>query len=102
MHLHHVFPGEDTLHQNIAKIIEEAHKDKALQIQYLSFFFEFSFLTQFATKYHVLKKYAELDAKSFGQACWDNFILPISPRFGQGDKVLCKRITSFVLFTITP
>ena len=39
-------------------------------MQVLSFFFEFSSLTQFATRPSALKRRAELDGPAFAQRCW--------------------------------
>ena len=85
MHLHNVFPQNDTLHRSIALVIQRAHGDTALLIKYLSFFFEFSYLTQYETNPHKLKRCAEMGAKEFGEYCLLKEIVPITPRFGQGD-----------------
>ena len=96
MHLHHVFAADDTLHKNIVNIIHGAHNNKAQQVRLLNFFFEFSYLAQFETRPAVLKQYAKLDGPALGAVCWAKGIIPISPRFGQGDgakswhRQLCK------------
>ena len=81
MHLHNVFPANDTLHQSIVDVISA---DK--QVAYLSFFFEFSYLTQYENRPRVLKRYADMEPTVFAKTCWAKQILPISPRFGQGDQ----------------
>ena len=85
MHLHNLQPQEDTLHRSIAPVIAAAHANPAKQVRYLSFFFEFSYLIHFESEPKMLKKYAAMDAASFANHCWKQQMLPVSPRFGQGN-----------------
>ena len=86
MHVHNVFPEDDTLHQNVKTVLTSVSHDPACQVHYLSFFFEFAFVPHYESKTKKLKALAKLDGPSFAAHCWHNKLLPVSPRYGQGDR----------------
>ena len=86
MHLHHVFHHQDTLHQSSASFLKAAARDPALQLHYLFFFMAFMFLPQFITSVKKLRECATMDPEAFAEWCWKKRVIPVSPRFGQGDR----------------
>eukprot|EP00973_Karenia_brevis_P096362 12431513-Karenia_brevis.AAC.4 len=71
MHVHNVFPVHDTLHQSITDVLNSAKSHKAWQVYFLSFFFEFSYLTQFETRSSVLKQCTRLWVAKSSLAYYD-------------------------------
>ena len=76
----------DGLVGDIDTMVKQLEQNTEAKIRLLSFYLEFSFLTQFKQCPVLLRQYAQMPPESFAAACWGESIVPVSPRFGQAEQ----------------
>lgn len=82
MHCHS--PQSEDDHSHVSLQTCWSRSDFANQIRVSSFFQEFSFFLHFESRSSQINKVVVMNATDFGIYCWQCQIVPVSPRFGQG------------------
>ena len=88
MHLHNVFAGDDAFHQSMKPLLLKG-KNVEQKIRLLNFSMEFQFLVRMEARPAKLLHYCTLacsEPMEFARAMRSSHLMPVSPRFGQGDN----------------
>ena len=88
MHLHNVFAGDDVFHLSMKPLLSKGENVEQ-KIRLLNFCMEFQFLVRMETRPAHLLHYCKLarsEPMEFARAMRSSHLMPVSPRFGQGDN----------------